>query len=177
MKLHLGCGNIIIEGWVNLDIQPGIGVDIVDDASTLSMIDDNSCDMIYACHILEHFNRNDIVDILRLWYDKLKYGGILRLSVPDFSKTVQRYSETNDVGEIMGLVVGGHKDNFDKHGIIFDKKSLSRMLESVKFISIKEWDWKITDHSKYDDYSQAYLPHMDKNNGMLMSLNLEAIKK
>jgi len=26
-----------------------------------------------------------------------------------------------------------------------------------------------------DDYSQAYLPHMDKN-GLLMSLNLEAVK-
>ena len=28
----------------------------------------------------------------------------------------------------------------------------------------------------YDDYSQSYLPHMDKENGMLMSLNLEGRK-
>jgi hypothetical protein len=27
-----------------------------------------------------------------------------------------------------------------------------------------------------DDYSQSYLPHMDKENGTLMSLNLEAVK-
>ena len=31
-------------------------------------------------------------------------------------------------------------------------------------------------HSDIDDYSQAYIPHMDKDNGTLMSLNVEAIK-
>ena len=32
-------------------------------------------------------------------------------------------------------------------------------------------------HIDYDDYSQAYYPHMDKDNGILISLNVEAIKK
>jgi len=27
-----------------------------------------------------------------------------------------------------------------------------------------------------DDHSQAYLPHMDKENGILISLNIEATK-
>ena len=31
MKLHLGCGHIIKEGWVNHDIVPLAGVDVVHD--------------------------------------------------------------------------------------------------------------------------------------------------
>jgi predicted SAM-dependent methyltransferase len=176
MKLHLGCANKIFDGWVNLDILEAEGVDIIDDASVLSKIDNNSCDIIYASMLLEHFSRNNTVEILKLWRSKLKHGGILRLSVPDFSKIVQRYAETNDIDEIMGIAIGGHKDDFDKHGAIFDKKSLSAMLESVKFKNIKEWSWREVDHGKYDDYSQSYLPHMQKEDGLLMSLNLEAVK-
>lgn len=33
--------------------------------------------------------------------------------------------------------------------------------------------WKNTEHSQFDDYSQSYIPHMDKINGTLMSLNVE----
>jgi hypothetical protein len=29
---------------------------------------------------------------------------------------------------------------------------------------------------EFDDHSQAYLPHMDKENGTLISLNIEAVK-
>lgn len=176
MKLHIGCGNKIFDGWVNLDVQRSDGVDIVDDASILNKIDNNSCDIIYACHILEHFGRNDVTDIIKVWHTKLKSGGTLRLSVPDFSKVVQRYLDTDDIDEIMGLVTGGHKDEFDRHGMIFDKKSLYKILISVKFNNVREWDWHNVEHGKYDDYSQAYLPHMQKENGLLMSLNLEATK-
>jgi len=31
-------------------------------------------------------------------------------------------------------------------------------------------------HQHIDDFSQGYLPHMDKINGMIMSLNIEATK-
>tara|TARA_Y100000034_G_C6862717_1_gene392824 strand:+ start:571 stop:1101 length:531 start_codon:yes stop_codon:yes gene_type:complete len=176
VKLHLGCSNRIFTGWVNLDITEREGVDVVDDASSLTKIDDNSCDIIYSSHLLEHFSRNDTIDILKLWHSKLKYGGVLRISVPNFENQVKRYLYTGDIDEIMGLVVGGHKDRFDKHGVIFDRKSLCRMLESVKFKNIKEWNWREVEHNIYDDISQAYLPHMDKETGLHMSLNLECIK-
>ena len=49
-------------------------------------------------------------------------------------------------------------------------------LESLGFAEVKTWDWKNSEHSSYDDFSQAYLPHMDKENGVLMSLNIQAKK-
>ena len=44
------------------------------------------------------------------------------------------------------------------------------------FSEVRPWDWRTTEHGALDDYSQAYLPHLDKENGMLVSLNLEAVK-
>ena len=36
--------------------------------------------------------------------------------------------------------------------------------------------WRETEHSQFDDHSQAYVPHMDKENGVLISLNVECNK-
>ena len=41
---------------------------------------------------------------------------------------------------------------------------------------VKRYDWRDTEHAEFDDHSQAYLPHMDKENGTLISLNIEAVK-
>ena len=49
-------------------------------------------------------------------------------------------------------------------------------LKSLGFSEVKKYDWRKTSHSQFDDHSQAYLPHMDKENGDLMSLNIEAVK-
>ena len=57
------------------------------------------------------------------------------------------------------------------------KKKITELLIDSGFSDIKEWDWRKTEHSDIDDYSQAYLPHMDKENGLLMSMNIEATKK
>ena len=48
--------------------------------------------------------------------------------------------------------------------------------ESCDFKNVKLWDWREVEHSNFDDYSQAYIPHMDKENGTLISLNIECTK-
>ncbi|MEQ8923929.1 MAG: hypothetical protein RIE60_24290, partial [Roseovarius sp.] len=74
------------------------------------------------------------------------------------------------------LVTGGQRDQYDFHGMIFDEAALSEALKEVGFSETRLWDWRETEHSHMDDYSQAYLPHMDKENGVLVSLNIEAVK-
>ena len=41
---------------------------------------------------------------------------------------------------------------------------------------VERYEWRDVSHSNIDDFSQAYLPHMEKESGMLMSLDMEAIK-
>jgi len=43
------------------------------------------------------------------------------------------------------------------------------------FVHIR-YDWRQTIHKDYDDVSPAYIPHMDKEHGILISLNVEAEK-
>lgn len=176
MKLHVGCGDVILPGWTNLDIEKLPGVDVVDDITTLTKIPDNSCDIIYASHVLEHVGRNEFENVIRTWNYKLKKNGILRIAVPDFEKIIIWYQKTKQIIDVVGLVSGGQKTKYDYHKMIYDKKRLTEILLDLGFHDIREWDWKQTDHSKFDDYSQCYLPHMDKDNGLLMSLNLEASK-
>ena len=175
-KVHLGCGKKHFSGWINIDVDHTVNPDIVDDITNLSIIEDNSVDLIYACHVLEHIGRWKWRSVLKLWSSKLKQGGTLRISVPSFEAVVNRYNQKHNITEVSGLVCGGQRNEYDIHFIIFDKPLLTEGLIEAGLVDIKEWDWRTTEHSHIDDYSQSYLPHLDKENGMHMSLNLEGTK-
>ncbi|MGR5864647.1 hypothetical protein ACT7DZ_14145 [Bacillus cereus] len=47
-KLHLGCGRTILKGWINLDMMPMEGVDVIADLNQCKVeplpFEDNSVD-------------------------------------------------------------------------------------------------------------------------------------
>ena len=53
IKLHLGCFDRKIHGFINIDIRKDVCPDIVDDVFKLTSFEDGSVDLIYACHVLE----------------------------------------------------------------------------------------------------------------------------
>ena len=63
-----------------------------------------------------------------------------------------------------------------QHQALYDIPTLNKLFTIHRFHNISLWDWQDTEHSAIDDYSQAYWPHMQKNDGNLMSLNLQAQK-
>ena len=58
-KLHLGVGKCYLPGWTNIDINNTIHADVYANALSLPY-DRESFDLIYASHILEHFNKNTV---------------------------------------------------------------------------------------------------------------------
>ena len=177
IKLHLGCGTRILPGYVNVDVQARSGVDVQADIARLPFAAE-SADFIYSCAVIEHFGRRQWRDVLACWFATLKPGAVLRLSTADFEAAVEQYRQAGDVDELLGLIVGGQKDRWDRHGMVFDFKSLAAGLNAVGFVNVRRYDWRQTDLAALgiDDYSQAYLPHMDKEHGRLMMLNVEADK-
>lgn len=179
MKLHLGCGRRFIPGFVHVDVAAYPHVDHRAPAEDLSFATDGSAELIYASHLLEHYARDEFKGALREWWRVLRPGGVLRLAVPDFEACAGIYYERgleDGLNGLVGLICGGQRDRFDFHKMIFDEKLLSAALIEVGFQAVRRWDWRQTEHHTVDDYSQAYLPHLDKEHGRLMSLNLEAVK-
>jgi len=179
LRVHLGCGDKYIPGFVHVDAIAAPHVDIVAPVETLPYFTSNSVELIYASHVLEHFGRHEFENVLKDWYRVLKPSGMLRLAVPDFQVCARRYLESGEIagdGGILGLICGGQNNQYDFHKMIFDRPFLESVLRRVGFTDCRAWDWRTNEHHAIDDYSQAYLPHMDKTHGQLMSLNIEAIK-
>jgi len=183
--LHLGCGKRNIPGFIHVDLDDFSHIDYRHEISTLPMFLANSVDLIYCAHALEYFDREGAKNVLKEWYRVLKPGGILRIAVPDFENIVNVYKKYKDLDHkgILGPLYGRMAiktkkgEKYIYHKTAYDFKSLKKVLETAGFKKIKRYDWQKTVHKDYDDHSQAYIPHMDKKRGILISLNVEAEKQ
>lgn len=175
-KLHIGTGKCYLPGYVNVDIFSTVHADVYADMTALPF-DRESFSEIYCSHTLEHAHRLMVIATLTHWRDLLAPGGTLMLAVPDFAACCEWYAKTKDIKAILGLMFGGQNHPKNNHFIAFDYAYLTECLVKAGFSppKIHRWDWRTTDHAQFDDYSQAYLPHLDKQ-GLLMSLNVQATK-
>ena len=178
VKINIGCGwRDFGKDWIHID---GGDYSHLDSKDIFNLPqEDNSVDLIYASHIIEYFNREEVIDVLKEWVRVLKPGGILRLAVPDFETMVDLYwnggySIEKFLGPLYGQMSMGEETIY--HKTTYDFDSLSYLLESIGMKDVKKYEWEDTEHSEFDDHSQAYIPHMDKENGTLISLNVECIK-
>jgi SAM-dependent methyltransferase len=83
-KLNLGCGDNILKGYVNIDIVPLLGVDVVHNLNCIPYpFKDNEFDEIYADNVLEHLQ--DIPAIMQELHRIMKPGAKLIITVPHFT--------------------------------------------------------------------------------------------
>lgn len=181
IQLHLGCGKRILPGFLHVDLDNYPHIDLASNVADLSVIPDASVDLIYACHVLEYFDFLEVEAVLKEWCRVLKKGAVLRVSVPDFDKVIEVYQKYDDMKLLYGFLYGRYAQAESDHEpiyhrMIFTHKTLKENLLKAGFESMQPYDWKETIHKDYDDYSQAYIPHMQKNSGLMMSLNVEALK-
>jgi predicted SAM-dependent methyltransferase len=178
-KINMGCGwRNFGKDWIHIDGGDYEHLDyksIVD----LSQFEDNSIDLIYSSHVIEYFDREEVKQVLKEWRRILKPNAVLRLAVPDFRSIVTLYyADKFPLENFLGPLYG--KMNMESetiyHKTVYDFISLKKVLEELDFREIKLYNWENTEHSNYDDHSQAFLPKMDKKNGTLISLNVECVK-
>ncbi|MBT8609373.1 methyltransferase [Polynucleobacter paneuropaeus] len=176
-RLHLGCGNVVLDGFCNVDIMDESTVDFVDDISTLSKFKKNSVSEIYSCHVLEHFSHKEILPILSRWFEALAPSGVLRISVPDIDRIVRVYHKNfahfEKPGHTpwIGLIYGGQTTPYDFHKTGFNFCWLKYLLEQVGFQDCQEYPHEPHFVPGTTDGSLVKEPF-----GEFLSLNMMAIK-
>jgi glycosyltransferase involved in cell wall biosynthesis/predicted SAM-dependent methyltransferase len=81
LKLELGCGEYVAEGFIGVDMKKADHVGIVHDLNVFPWpFKDNTVSHIRAYHIFEHLK--DIISVMNECYRILKPEGILELEVP-----------------------------------------------------------------------------------------------
>jgi SAM-dependent methyltransferase len=189
-KLHLGCGPNVIDGWLNIDgswsawfashqrlarvlaairIIPKrlVGnfypenIKMHDLRRPLRFVEDDSCEAVYASHLLEHMLYPDAQRVLRESFRVLRPGGVARFVVPDLRSIVLEYMGQGTVADSHGeipLLTGADRfssrflnasikpqdgsplyrlytamTNFHIHKWMYDGESLKRHMEQVGF--------------------------------------------
>lgn len=83
-KLNLGCGRDVREGWINLDVMPLPGVDVVADlgqcATTPLPFEDNTFDELLLSHLLEHIP--EPLPLMQELWRIAKPGAKMQIRVP-----------------------------------------------------------------------------------------------
>lgn len=137
MRLDLGAGGHRLPGFTTVDRAIGSEVYPLPYGN-------GEADEIRASHILEHFSHREVASVVADWVRVLKPGGLLRIAVPDFQTIAEQYLAGANL-PIEGYLMGGHVDDNDRHGALFDRGSLTGLLSNAGLLSICDWVSEIED--------------------------------
>ncbi|PCJ63256.1 MAG: hypothetical protein COA79_00175 [Planctomycetota bacterium] len=174
LKLSLGSGSQKIEGFKNVDINAAINPDFLMDITDLQFNDD-SVDVLYASHVLEHLenkttleHKDFLLKVLRKWNNLLTHDGSLYICVPDIetisNALLENIKKTETVNSLVEMIYGGKRNKFDRHYFGFTKSTLSDLLIKAGYQNIEYFEPFVDDESKH------------KLNNKNISLNLVAHK-
>lgn len=173
LKLNLGCGTVQPEGWVNVDYSFGARLtkipfyNFINKRLKLFDIDpegntrvwdktfihdlnkrfpwnDNSVDIIYTSHTLEHFSKEEGLAILKESCRVLKKGGIIRIVVPDLAQFINEYNSgkmrSDEFVKKLGVLYESRNSSLKNllipvtqfpHKCMYDSKTLVEILNSL----------------------------------------------
>jgi len=97
LKLHLGCGDNLKSGFVNIDLNSK--ADLTLDLRAPLPFRDDCCCFIYSEHFLEHLEYpNVVLPLLRECCRVLQSGGIFSAGVPDTEWPILEYARVRNDG-------------------------------------------------------------------------------
>lgn len=183
IKLHIGCGTIYKEGWINIDNNSDNNIKKLDfmwDLRKPLPLPENSVDFIYNEHFLEHLTVDNGVGLIKNLMKILKPNAVLRIAMPDLRKSVENYMNKNYLNE--------NKDGLKKYGLdfiqtnaealnidfrwwghqwLYDWEELERRLKEAGCIKIKKCNLNESEYSELQNL---------ETRGLASSLIAEIIK-
>ncbi len=165
-RYNLGCGLKIYQNFLNVgywsQLQNEVLYKDLNDTTDTVMFNhdlrngvpaaDNSLDLVYHSHMLEHLNYEDGIKFLKECYRVLKPGAKMRALVPDIELWINSYTQNNkfffeqyrkyggidpSIYHTKGAVFMGMLHNHE-HKFGYDYDSLSWVLNHVGFSQVNK---------------------------------------
>lgn len=133
IKLHLGCGQRRLSGFINIDMNWSPATDYRCDIARLPC-PDSSVARIETYHVIEHIPRPRVEQVLGEWYRVLEPGGVLVIECPDFRGAVDEWLAGNE--ERMYTIFGRQRFPGDAHHWGYTEESLSELVRQVGFAGV-----------------------------------------
>jgi len=169
LQLHLGCGPIALEGWINIDNQPYLGIDFRWDLAR--GIPFRNARYVFAEHFIEHLSYQQGADFIRGCRAALRGDGILRLSTPSLDWAWQvSYHPTmwsNEDQALRDCFVLNRAFRGWGHQFLYNLQTLTALLQNAGFASVRAFRYGESDtpaltgierHEQYLDTPD--LPHV-----------------
>jgi SAM-dependent methyltransferase len=115
---------------ISFDIREEVKPDVVCDLAHVP-VPDQTFDMVFSSHTLEHFSYQGVDRVLREWSRTLKVGGELRLVVPNLRWSAQRILDDTLVPEDLMVLYGEQDYPKNVHYGGFTPKTLKALVESL----------------------------------------------
>jgi len=167
--LHVGCGSVFLDSelfnnrkWreVRLDINPTVNPDIVNSITEMNAVQDQSVDVVWSAHNLEHLFANEVILALQEFYRVLKPNGLVMITLPDIQAVAREVAEgrleeplyQSPAGPISAIdILWGHRASINRgnhhmaHKTGFTLKSLKKnlALANVQKINVKSVGWDL----------------------------------
>jgi len=151
VKLNLGCGDKILPGYVNVDVaetRAGKRPDVLCDLRALEPFESDSADEILAVHVVEHFWRWEVAEVLKEWLRVLRPGGRMVLECPNLAAACEAFLADQEAGagpgpegqRTMWVFYGDPRwrDPLMMHRWGYTPKSLAALMQEVGLVNIRQ---------------------------------------
>jgi len=155
-KLHLGCGQRYLEGYINIDFplsEHSVQIaSIADEHHDISQLNyaSNSINEVRLHHVFEHFERPIACALVSSWNSWLIEGGILHIEVPDFERTAKAalsiFKNKHKKKVAIRHLFGSHEASWAVHAEGYTEWMLEDILNCFGFtkIQVLKHEWRGT---------------------------------
>lgn len=140
IKLNLGCGPDVKDGFINIDLCPLDSRVVVQDIKNLSF-EDESVDEIYAKDIIEHMSLDETKDAIKNWSKICKKGAKLFIQTICWDSIIKAYfANVWDLETVIYMLfagknwVDGVSKSEDFHKSVYSAELLNKILNENNFL-------------------------------------------
>lgn len=170
IRINLGCGSDIKEGWLNLDEYANSFCGDKNNINKQNLIQydcrngfpikNNSVNLIYSSHFFEHLTPTEALNLYKDSFRILKNGGIFRIALPNIIKIMKAifYEDLDYLTPLMHdervmFKIEGKPNKIDflnyciyqhyEHKYIYDSEKVKEILEYVGFTKVTESEFNL----------------------------------